>query len=262
MNEFDPASAAALLAQAWRAGTQMKELPAPIRPTSISQGYDVQDRLIGELAQPVAGWKLGAGSHLQKRQSGIGRSIAGRVLRSRLYGDREIVPLPSAAPVTVEFEIAYVLARDILPDETPFPVLEAVAEVRTSFELVLSRFVDRRAVGWPSFAADNGAFHALVLGERIQPQRMDDLRATLQVTLDGEPAANSAQGDDITDPVAALSDLVAIARERRMTLPKGSVISTGTVSKPFTCSAPSAVIAARYLDTELSLRTHVVAATR
>ncbi|MBV8526148.1 MAG: hypothetical protein JOY71_29240 [Acetobacteraceae bacterium] len=33
-------------------------------------------------------------------------------------------------------------------------MLDAIGEVRVAFELVLSRFVDRRAIGWLSFAAE------------------------------------------------------------------------------------------------------------
>jgi 2-keto-4-pentenoate hydratase len=209
---FDPHPAAAMLAEAWRGGTLLAELPQALRPATMAEGYDIQDRLIVELGRPVVGWKLGLGSAVQKRQSGVGRSIAGRVLGSHLHRPGAEVRLPNAAPVTVEFEIAYVLGRDIRPDEAEFPVIDAVAEVRAAFELVLSRFVNRRTVGWPSFAA-------------------------------------------ATDPAGALAYLVATARERGMTLPKGSVISTGTVSKPFDIAAPTAEISARFLGTELGFRT-------
>ncbi len=254
---FDPAPAAAMLAQAWRSGALLTELPAAVRPQTLAQGYDVQDRLMADLAQPQVGWKLGVGSTIQKRQSGAGRSIAGRVLGSRLYRGGDTVPLPNPAPVTVEFEIAYVLGRDILPDEDDFAVMDAVAAVRVAFELVLSRFTDRRAVGWPSFAADNGAFQALILGEPIEREHVPALARSLLVSVDGREAAGSLCGEDATDPQTALSDLVATARERGMVLPKGSVVSTGTVSKPFTIAGPAAAISARFLDTELAFRTEV-----
>jgi 2-keto-4-pentenoate hydratase len=256
-NPFDPASAAALLVDAWRSGELLKELPAPARPTTLAQGYDAQDRFVAALGQKVVGWKLGVGSIAQKKQSGIGRSIAGRIFESRLHESGSTVVLPSAAPVTMEFEIAYVLGRDIRPDEPEFHVPDAVAEVRTSFELVLSRFTDRRAVGWPSFAADNAAFNSLVLGKRIDPTHLAELDRTLVVLLDGKEAARAATGDDRTDPMGALADLVALGRERGMTLPKGSVISTGTVSKPFNVAAPAAEISALFLGTELGFRTRV-----
>lgn len=255
---FDPGPAAGVLARAWRSGMRLSELPQGIRPSTLEQGYDVQDELMRRLGEPVAGWKLGVGSSLMKRQSGAGRSLAGRVLQSRVHRPGDVVALPSSAPVTVEFEIAYVLGRDIRPAEPLFPVLDAVAEVRTAFELVLSRFIDRRAVGWPSFVADNAAFHALVLGEPFDATRIDELRTPLVVHLDGQTAALATQGEDITDPVAALEDLVALARERGMVLPAGSIISTGSVSKPFTVAANAAHIRATFLGQELAFRTRVV----
>ena len=254
---FDPAPAAALLASAWRSGELLTELPTTIRPTSIGEGYDVQDRMVSELGHETLGWKLGVGSIALKRQSGVGRSIAGRLLRSNLHHPGDTVPLPNAAPVTVEFEIAYMLARDILPDEPDFPVLEAVGETRATFELVLSRFVDRRAVGWPSFAADNGGFQSLVLGPAIDPRSVPELLASLSVSADGETRAGAATGDDTSDPATALADLVALARERGMMLPKNSVISTGSASTPFNLSAPTAAITARFLGQTIGFRTVV-----
>jgi 2-keto-4-pentenoate hydratase len=254
---FNPAPAATILADAWRSGALLKELPEAARPQTIAQGYDIQDRLIAEIGQPTVGWKLGIGSHAQKRQLGVGRSVAGRILANALYRHGASIDLPNSGPLTVEFEIVYVLGRDILPGEAAFPVMDAVAETRVSFELVMSRFIDRRAVGWPSFAADNGAFQALVLGDVIAPSDIPALADSLVVLCNGQEMARALTGDDATDPVAAFSDLVAVARERGMVLPKGSIISTGTVSKPFNVTAPAAEISARFLDHELGFRTQL-----
>ena len=258
MNEmvdfFDPGLAASILQDAWRSGSILPELPLTVRPRTMLQGYAVQDRLVAELGQTPVGWKLGMGSTLQKQQSGVGRSIAGRILKSYLYCDGGTVPLPNAAPVTVEFEIAYVLGRDILPDERPFPAIEAVREARVAFELVLSRYKDRRSVGWPNFAADNGAFQALVLGPSIEIASIPELSRGLIVELNGTEAARSLTGGDVTDPEGALDDLIAIAHERGMVLPAGSIISTGTVSKPFTMSGP-AEVSASFLGERIGFRT-------
>ena len=257
MNDvFNPALAAQILADAWHAGEQLTELPLDKRPTSVEQGYDIQEHLLTLLNQPLAGWKLGVGSPNLQKQSGVGRSIAGRVLGSRVYRDGDTVPLPNAAPVTIEFEIAYILGRDITPIEDA-TLAGAIADTLVTFELVLARFVDRRAVGWPSFTADNAGFHALVVGPTIGAQEVANLRNRLVVSLDGKEVARSVQGDDMTDPLQALRDLIAIARERRFTLPKGSIISTGTVSKPFTIKAPEAEVSASFLDRQLTFRTKV-----
>jgi 2-keto-4-pentenoate hydratase len=220
----------------------------------MAQGYAVQDALIARIGPQTLGWKLGLGSHLQKRTLGVGRAVAGRILDGALFADGAAIPLPHAGPATVEFEIAYVLGRDILPDEGPFPVLDAVAETRVSYEVVLSRFADRRAAGWPSFAADNAGCQAIVLGPLIAAADIPGIVETLIVFQNGVAKARALTGQDATDPVASLTDLIAIARDCNMRLPEGSVISTGTVSAPFDITGP-AEITAGFLGRRFGFRT-------
>jgi 2-keto-4-pentenoate hydratase len=248
---FDPVPAARVLADVWRGSRQIAELPEAIRPANINQGYDVQDRLIDLLGVAVVGWKLGVGSARLKQQSGIGRSIAGRVLENRRHDPGANVKLSFAAPVTVEFEIAFILGQDI-DHRFAGDLRSAVAETRVAFELVMARFVDRRSVGWPSFAADDSGFEALIVGDRIDEHQIPELLSSLVVSVEGREKARAATGEDATDPFGALSDLLSIARERKMILPKGSIISTGSASMPFAVSAAQGEISASYLGNRLS----------
>lgn len=254
---FDPGPAASALADALRTGQQLVALPAEIRPSTLSQGYDVQDRFLALLGEPVAGWKLGVGSPKGKRDAGLARAIAGRILTSRLYRPGETAPLPNSAPMTVEFEICFVLGRDVEPGAVPGSPMAAVSATHVAFELVLSRFVDRRAVGWPSFAADNAAFQALVLGEAVDPARIGEIAGAVVVSQDGKDMARGLVGDDAIDPVSALGEMFAHARERGMTLPAGTLVSTGTLSKPFTIAGHGADIVARFPGAALHIRTSV-----
>jgi 2-keto-4-pentenoate hydratase len=247
---FDPQPAADLLLAAYRAGRQLVELPEAVRPRTMSEGYDVQDRLVAALGAESAGWKLAIGSHKGKRGSGVGRSIAGRVLRDRLHGNGARLQMPHAGAVTIEFEIAYGIARDIAPDAPVVPAAEVVGETRAAFELVLSRYVDRRAVGWPSFAADNSAFQALVLGPVLATGDLAEVARSLVVEVDGVERVRAVTGEDETDPLSALTDLMAVARERGMTIPAGSLVSTGTLSVPFDLTGPGR-ITARFLGQSL-----------
>ena len=253
--EFDPSQAAALLAAAWRSGDLLDGLPDGACPGNIAQGYDIQDKLAEAIGQEVIGWKLGASSPALKRATGLGRSIAGRIFSSCLHLPGAAVILPNAAPVTIEFEVAYVLGRDILPHEPAFHVPDAIAETRVTFELVLSRFVDRRAAGWNCLTADNVGFQALVLGPIIHPADLPLMLQTLSITLDGEPASTRAAEDDMTDPLVSLEDLIQIARNRQTVLRKGSLVAAGIVSKPVNLPRSAAVVAARYLDQEVGFRT-------
>ena len=250
---FDPVPAARFLADVWHGSKQVAELPAAIRPTNIEEGYDVQDRLVDLLGIPVVGWKLGVGSAKLKQQSGVGRSIAGRVLANRRYDPGATVKLSFAAPMTIEFEIAFVLGQDI-DHRFAGNARNAIAETRVTFELVMARFVDRRAVGWPSFAADNSGFEALIVGERIDERQIPELISSLVISVDGQEKAHAATGEDATDPYGALADLISIARERRMVLPKGSIISTGSASMPFAVTSPKAEVSASYLGKKLAFK--------
>lgn len=44
--DFDPQPAARALADAWRRGAQLRELPSAVRPRSLDEGYAVQDFLM------------------------------------------------------------------------------------------------------------------------------------------------------------------------------------------------------------------------
>lgn len=250
---FSTAAAASLLAAAWRSGNQLDELPAAMRPRTLSEGYAVQDDLLARLGESSAGWKLGLGSPQAMRKAGIERPLAGRILKSHLHRSGDIVQLPNRAAVTIEFEIALTLARDILPGDVPIAPEDAVSAAHAAFELVLSRYVDRRAVGWPSFVADNSGFEASVIGGAVDPGRIGDIIGSVSVSADGEVRAGGLTGEELTDPFSSLAGLMAHARERGLILRKGEIVSAGALARPFDI-AGEATIVARYLEAELRVQ--------
>ncbi len=249
---YDPRIAAATIADAWKSGRQLQELPTTARPSSLAEGYDLQEAMLAANAQPIAGWKLGVGSPAGMRAGKLDRPLVGRVLSPRLYHSGDTVRLPNAAPVTVEFEIAFVFGRDIAPTDRISDHLEAVSEVRTTFELVLSRFVNRRAVGWPSFVGDSVGFEALVVGMPFDRARMAEVASSVVITSDGNEMARGLSGDELTDPLASLDFLIAHARERGQTLKRGEIATLGAIGKPFDVTG-AAAIEARYLDAKLAV---------
>jgi 2-keto-4-pentenoate hydratase len=254
-----PASAASTLLQRWQDGRRLDALSADLRPRSLSEGYDVQDAFVAMTGDAVAGWKLGVGSPAAMRKAGTERALIGRLLCSRCTMVDFSVPAPivtiaAARPVTVEFEIAFVLGRDVSPGDAPRDLMDAVAAVHVGIELVLSRFVDRRIVGQPSFAADNVGFEAYLCGGQIDPHRIAEVVASVEVQLDGVCAARGLYGDDAVDPLTALGHLFDHARERGITLHRGDIVTTGAAASPFDVLANEFEISAHYLDTGFSVR--------
>ncbi len=244
MTAFDPAAAARLLAEAYNARSQVKEIPENARPRSLPEGYDVQDRVAAEASRSggindsVAGWKLGLGSRNAMKGAKLDRPVIGRVFKSRLYRPGDAVPVLAGVPVLVEIEIAFTLARDIAPGDHIANPLDAVGEAHIASELVVSRFKDRTTVGLPSFAADSVGFHALIVGQKIATSAIQSVTGTAVVMAGGKEMGRALSGDDSIDPVWSLGQLMAHARDRKITLRKGEIVTTGTMTKPFEILAP------------------------
>ena len=245
---FDPAVAARLLAEATNARTQFKELPEANRPPTLAEGYDIQDRMAvdagtpGGLTSRIAGWKLGFGSANGMKAAGLDRPTVGRVLQDRLFKDGDAIPVPAALKVMVEIEIAFTLGRDVGPTMRLAHPLEAVADTHIACELVLSRFFDRTKVGLPSFIADSVGFHALVVGQKLDVKTIEEIARTAVVMVDGRETARAQTGGDTSDAVWALGQLMAHARDRGLTLRKGEIVTTGTITKPFDAPTPSSLV--------------------
>ena len=253
------ASAASTLLQLWQDGRRLDAFSADLRPRTLSEGYDVQDAFIAMTGDAVAGWKLGVGSPAAMRKAGTERALIGRLLGSRcttvdFSAPAPIVTIAAARAVTVEFEIALVLGCDVKPGDAPGNLMDTVAAAHVGIELVLSRFVDRRTVGQPSFAADNVGFEAYLCGAQIDPHRIAEVVASVEVQLDGVCAARGLYGDEAVDPLTALGHLFDHARERGITLRRGDIVTTGAAASPFDVFADEFEISAHYLGTGFSAR--------
>jgi 2-keto-4-pentenoate hydratase len=243
---FDPMPAAELLLSTWRSHGVLDALPESSRPATLDEGYAVQDAVARLRGEPLAGWKLGVGSIGAMRQARLARPLIGRVYESLVYAPGGVVPLPTDRPITVECEIAFVLGQDIVPHEAPSRLSDAVGATRVTFELVLSRFQNRRAVGWPSFVADGVGFGALVVGPEIETDRIDQVARGLSVMADGVVRARVATGDDVTSPWESFAALIAHASERGVVLNKGQIITTGACALPFDIGSGSTDLEARF----------------
>ncbi|WP_083228947.1 2-keto-4-pentenoate hydratase [Bordetella sp. H567] len=255
---FDPAPAAALLSQAWREGRQLSEIPADIRPRTLQDGYALQEAFIKTYAAATgdreAGWKLGVGSVAAMQAAGTERPLVGRVLAGHRYDNGATVSVLCQAPITVEFEVAFVLGRDIAPGAAPSDPMQAVASTHIAFELVLSRFVNRRAVGWPSFVGDSVGFEASILGPEIDAAAIHRGVASVSVQANGQSMGGGLSGDDGIEPVQMLRHLFDHACYHGLTLRKDDVVTTGAVAKPFDIAPGETALSAQFLGRTLTAR--------
>lgn len=253
---FDPGPAATTLAARWKDGGRLTDLSELIRPRLLSEGYDVQDRLVAEIGDSVAGWKIGRASRSAKREFGADSPIFGRILTPRLYRHGDIVTIPLAARITVEFEAALVLATDIdantRVEEIDFST--AIATAHAGFELVSSRFVDRDRLDSALVVADNSFSFAVVFGDPIDLGHLEEIANDVVVKVDGRVGARGLTGDDLPDFAGGWRSLIAHTVGRGANLRSGDVIFSGTLTAPFDLDISSRELSAHYFRCELSCR--------
>jgi 2-keto-4-pentenoate hydratase len=247
---FDPSVTAMQLLQSLRNRTLLERLPADTRPTTLEQGYVAQDAFFEAAGGTCGGWKLGAGSPAAMRAANLSRPLVGQLDQARLHGSGAHLQLDPAAPITIECEVGFILERDLPPD--PGRTINA-ADIRATcvtFEVVRSRFIDRKSVGWPSFVADNVGFEALIVGDTfcsgLDEALLHELADTVVVDLDGQPRARSLTGEAATDPLNSLKALYAHAAERGVTLRAGDIVSTGAMCEPFDIVGTGHELSVRY----------------
>ncbi len=234
MNRAQVGEAAGWLAEAWRSGLRLAELPASCRPKTPADGYRIQDALTAELGIPVGGWKVGATGPAARKMLGARGPFAGRVLAPRILESGVALP-PGIYPTRgLEAELAFVLGADLRPRRRPYTakdMAEAVSRAHLAIEIVDLRFAKPASeVGIGCLIADQGANGALILGPAIKRWRSVDLAkvgATMKVN--GAAVGSGSGAGVLGHPLNALAWL-ANHRRTRGGLAKGQVITTGTLT--------------------------------
>lgn len=236
---FDPAPAAARLAQAKRTHHHFDALPAHERPTSLAQGYAVQDAFRAAAGEEVGGYKVAAANAAALRTSEFGLALFGYMGRTHMHGNAAVVQRVEGAPFTLEVEVAFKLACDVNPARESLDCHRMLASSFLAFEIVCSRYVDRKVVGAPSFVADDSAFHAFVRGDALPGVDASALWTTPASLIHGGASITPAlSGDACTDPLRSLALFWEHAATYNLSLKRGQVITTGTLVQAVDVQAP------------------------
>ncbi len=206
--------AAALL----QGGTYPAALPADIAPRDEDEAYAIQDAILGDA--PVAAWKLAAVR--------LPAPLNTAPLSQDMMGESAVTGL--RAP-EVEVEIAIRIDADLPPrnaDYTRAEVLAALGTAHAAFEVLESRFAERKAVDALSALADRASSGAVVIGSGIADWQGLDF-TVLEVSLAGDGPIATARGNATLDQtVEALVWLANHASARGMGLRAGQFVITGS----------------------------------
>jgi 2-keto-4-pentenoate hydratase len=158
-----------LLYDLWRHGKHVDALPEALRPSTRSEGYEIQSMLQSRSTRPLFGWKLAATSEAGQAHIGVNAPMIGRILAEQVLPNGGLYyGLEQNIMRVAELEFAFRFATDIAPREAPWNLkecLEQVATLHPAIEIPDSRYNRYESVGDAQLIADNACAHFFVLGE-------------------------------------------------------------------------------------------------
>lgn len=220
----DTAAAADLLLESRLHAHPVEALTENVRPRNDAESYAIQDAQMRTLGD-IGGWKVGARS--PDTEPTCAPLPAALVLSSPQRFAPGRFPLQ-----LVEAELGFTIGHDLPPRPAPYTELdlvEAIASVHATIEIIGSRFRDFRKIDGQSLLADFLNNGALVVGPgRTSNVHVDQTRAALEVYFDDRLELEIIGGNTAGDVFRLLVWLANHAMHRVGGLRKGQVVTTGS----------------------------------
>jgi|GEM_PF-6654405 len=230
---------ATLFTQAHTEGRSLTPLGSDYTPRDLDHAYAIQ-ALRGRSVS-IGAYKMGLGSKAGMAGAGLSAPAVAWVSDAQLAENGAQLPRPSWRSVIVEVEVAYRLKRDIAPSET-VAAADAVDGAFLAIELVASRLDKGAAEGVNAFVADNIGCYALIIGEELPGGLSAEVSGEGTLDHDGAAVAPGLVGDKRVEPVVAIEQFLAVARERGLVLKAGQYVTTGSISTPWELNGTGALV--------------------
>ena len=227
------------LREARLSGEKLSSYPGPT-PSSMAEAFAIQSAVRTSIGWTHAGWKIGCTSEKAQKALHTDGPFPGPVYKERLFPTGSHVATLSSNSRTTEPEIAFTMARDLPARDKPWSVdevLEAVATVHPSIEIVNPRLPKgfNDVVEW--YVADGGLSHALVLGPGVKPlNRADYARITNRVSINNVNTYSGIASNALGGPELALTWLANDLVAKGLFLRAGDVVTTGVITAVFETS--------------------------
>ena len=193
-------AAAALLLEHWSAGTRLRELPAPVRPASRRDGYEIQRAVARQSRQEIVGWKIAATSRVGQQHIGVDGPLAGCLLADRVATGASVetavsFSLKNNVMRVAEAEFAFRMKQALPARDAAYEMAEVLAAVESmhpAIEVPDSRYDDFAAVGAPQLIADCACACWWAVGQAADDtwRELDLAAHAAQAFLNGAAAAD------------------------------------------------------------------------
>ena len=218
-------SAAQFLLAARTRGTPGPRIPAEFRPTDNEDGLAIQARITALLEKPIGGYKCSLPS--APRPVLMAPIFAPAIVHTSTCPVRAV-----GATVRIEPEIAFVMARDLLPRALPYTESEirnAIKEARLVLEILGSRYSDPDSATFPEMLADGLANQGLLVGPVLRDPWHRELES-LRIVIDSSSGVLASHEGKHADghPVRPLYWLANYLAVGGTPLRTGMIVTTGS----------------------------------
>ncbi len=201
---------------------------------SVDDAYFVQLEQIRrkvEKGSVIVGKKIGATSKAIQQLFQVDQPDYGHLLDDMMFVDGETISLHQYIQPKAEFEIAFVLKKDLKgPNVTVLDVVEATDYIVPAIEIIDSRIEDWR-IRFEDTVADNGSSAGAVIGG--EPTSLDGIDLThigMVVYKNGEFLNSAAGAAVLGNPLRAVAWLANSLGKYDVSLKAGEMVLSGALS--------------------------------
>lgn len=203
-------------------------------PSSLAEGYAIQDAALALDGRAVGGWKVGRIAAELVEAYGDDR-LTGPIFRDEMVeggaGECPAMPVYAEGFAAAEAEVLLRFGEVGTRDHDLASVRDCIAEVRTGIEIASSPFAAINRNGPAVTASDFGNNKGLILGPAIADWRSADLIAMpVAFFVDDARVGAATMATMLDGPFGSALFLIRTLRARGIAIPPGTWVSAGAIT--------------------------------
>jgi len=210
--------------------------PAELMPRDEAMAYRAQDKLTEKLltgSGKIVGYKIGATSEANRKQTGLKQPIVGPIFEKRVLRTPATVALKDYGRVGLELELCVHLAHDLPANKAPYTadsVADAVAGIGTAFELIEDHGAEYGKLNGLQLIADGSWQSGILISPPVKDWRKQDrFNAPGWVKIDGQETARGKTGDAMGQCFEGLAWTANLLASQGRSLKAGMMVMTGSI---------------------------------
>lgn len=223
------------LIQAEKTKVPIEPFTSTMEDISVDVAYQIQlgyVRSRQENGAKIVGKKIGLTSKAMQEMLKVNQPDYGHIMDDMIFENNSTVSLNQFIAPRIEFEIAFVLKKDLKgPGVTVEEVVAATDYVLPAFEIIDSRIRDWE-INFEDTVADNGSSAGAIFGETQKSLENIDLQKVKMDVYQNGQLIDQATGEAVMgNPINAVAWLANAIGSYDITLKKGERILAGALSK-------------------------------